>query len=142
MRVYADTSVLVAFFHPADAFAVAVTRWLQGQEAELLWNPILRAEVRHNLRTRRGDYAAPAWSAYRAAETHHFLSLTRERLSDLLEWADELSAQHAGDAKAGTWDFVHVAAALHSQAEIFATCDEAQAQLAGLAGLEVKLFRA
>lgn len=142
MRVYADTSVLLAFFHPADIFALSVTRWVQGQAVEFIWNAILRAEVRHNLRGVQGDYAAAGWRAYRAAEAHCLLSLTRERISDLLEWADELSAKHVGRSKAGTWDFVHVAAALHSAAEMFVTCDEAQAQLAQLAGLEVKLFRA
>jgi hypothetical protein len=30
-----------------------------------------------------------------------------------LEWGDELSARHASNSAAGTWDFVHVAAAQH-----------------------------
>jgi hypothetical protein len=63
-------------------------------------------------------------------------------LSDFLEWGDELSARHAANFAAGTWDFVHVAAAQHARAEGFITCDVAQAQLARVAGLPlVQLFK-
>jgi predicted nucleic acid-binding protein len=58
-----------------------------------------------------------------------------------LEWGDELSARHAQSASAGTWDFVHVAAAQRVRTEMFITCDSAQAELAKVAGLtRVHLF--
>jgi hypothetical protein len=64
-----------------------------------------------------------------------------ERLTDLLEWGDELSARLASRTTAGTWDCVHVAAAQHGRASVFATCDTAQAELARLANLpKVQLF--
>jgi predicted nucleic acid-binding protein len=64
------------------------------------------------------------------------------RLDDLLERGDELSARHARSSPAGTWDFMHVAAAQRSGSAAFITCDAAQAELAGAAGLpHVHLFR-
>lgn len=64
------------------------------------------------------------------------------RLTDMLEWGDELSARYALHATAGTWDFMHVAAAQHTRAKEFLTCDTAQAEVARLANLtQVHLFR-
>jgi hypothetical protein len=96
---------------------------------------VLRIELRHNLRRLSGNYATMAWHAYRASETSRKLRLEIHRLSDLLEWGDELSGRYAQGSRAGTWDFVHVAAAHHTAAEVFLTCDVAQAELARAAGL-------
>jgi hypothetical protein len=99
-------------------------------------------ELRHNLRRLSGKYAASAWHAYRASETSQKLRLEIHRLSDVLERADELSARQAQNCNAGSWDFVHVAAAQHVRAEIFITCDAAQAELVRVAGLpDVYLFK-
>ena len=95
MRIYADTSALIAWFHPADEFAPAVTAWCRERAPEFCWNPLLRIELRHNLRRLSGQYAAVAWHACRASETSLRLRLGLPRLSDLLEWGDELSARHA-----------------------------------------------
>jgi predicted nucleic acid-binding protein len=142
MRIYADTSALIAWFHPADEFAQAVTDWCRNRSPEFSWNLLLRIELRHNLRRLSGRYATLAWHAYRASETSRRLRLEIHRLSDLLEWGDELSARYARNAQAGTWDFVHVAAAQHVRAETFITCDAAQAELARVAGLtQVQLFK-
>jgi predicted nucleic acid-binding protein len=142
MKIYADTSALIAWFHPADEFALTVTDWCRERSPEFSWNPVLRMELRHNLRRLSGMYATPAWHAYRASETSRKLRLGIHRLSDLLERADELSARHALNSHAGAWDFVHVAAAQHVRAEMFITCDAAQAQLARVAGLpHVHLFK-
>jgi predicted nucleic acid-binding protein len=141
MKIYADTSALIAWFNPADEFAPAVTSWCRERAPEFCWNPLLRIELRHNLRRLSGKYAAVAWHAYRAAETSQRLKLEIHRVSDLLEWGDELSARHGADFAAGTWDFVHVAAAQHFRAEMFITCDAAQADLARAAGVPVQLFK-
>jgi predicted nucleic acid-binding protein len=141
MKIYADTSALIAWFNPADEFALAVTSWCRERAPEFCWNPLLRIELRHNLRRLSGKYAAVAWHAYRAAETSQRLKSEVHRLADLLEWGDELSARHAADFAAGTWDFVHVAAAQHFRAEMFITCDAAQAELARVAGVPVQLFK-
>jgi predicted nucleic acid-binding protein len=141
MKIYADTSALIAWFNPADEFAPAVTSWCRERSLEFCWNPFLRLELRHNLRRLSGKYAAVAWHAYRAAETSQRLKSEIHRVSDLLEWGDELSARHAASFVAGTWDFVHVAAAQHFHAESFITCDAAQAELARVAGVPVQLFK-
>jgi predicted nucleic acid-binding protein len=141
MKVYADTSVLVAWFYPADAFARAVTDWQRHDVVEFFWNPILRAELRHNLRRISGTYAGIAWHAYSMAESAGRLQTERYRLAEMLAAGDELSARFAGQTTCGTWDCVHVAAAQLSGAP-FATCDSAQMALATLAGIEdLTLFR-
>ena len=130
MRVYADTSVLIAWFHPADFFAHAVTEWCRERSPEFSWNALLRLELRHNLRRLDSPYAAIAWHAYRSSEQTNRLKLGLQRLNQLLEMGDELSALHATRTSAGTWDCVHVAAAEYEKAEVFVTCDAAQAELA------------
>jgi predicted nucleic acid-binding protein len=142
MKIYADTSALIAWFHPADEFAQAVTDWCRDRSPEFSWNPLLRMELRHNLRRLSGSYAAQAWHAYRASETTRKLRLEIHSLTDLLERGDELSARQAQSCHAGTWDFVHVAAAQYVRAGVFITCDAAQAELARVAGLsQVHLFK-
>ena len=142
MKLYADTSVLIAWFHPADEFAPSVAAWCRSHSPEFCWNPLLRTELRHNLRRLSGEYAATAWHAYRTSESSNRLCMGVHRLNDLLEWGDELSARFASHNAAGTWDFVHVAAAQHARAQTFITCDVAQAELARLAVLPaVHLFK-
>src|ERR1700684_1817661 len=109
MKIYADTSALIAWFHPADKFARMVPDWCRERSPEFSWNPLLRIELRHNLRRLSGKYAASAWYAYRAGESSRKLRLVIHRLTDLWERGDELSARHAQSCHAGTWDFVHVA---------------------------------
>lgn len=141
MTVYADTSVLVAWFHPADVFAQKITDWHRRESVDFCWNPILRAELRHNLRRLTGSYAAIAWHAYSMAEASGRFAASRHRLADLLGLGDELSGRFAGQTTCGTWDCIHVAAAQRSNCEIFITCDPAQAELARLSGISrVQLF--
>jgi predicted nucleic acid-binding protein len=142
MKIYADTSALIAWFHPADEFAEAVTDWCRERTPEFSWNPILRMELRHNLRKLSGKYAAAAWHAYRGSEISRRLRMDSDRLSDVFERADELSARHAQGSRAGTWDVVHIAAAQRTKIEFFVTCDAAQAELASLSGIaHVHLFQ-
>jgi predicted nucleic acid-binding protein len=140
---YADSSVLVAWFHASDEFAPPVTRWVQENVADFIWNPLLRAEVRHNLRRLRSSYARAAWNALRAAERTR-LRFGRVNLLTLFDATDDLSAEKAASIAAGTWDYFHVAAAIQSRADCFATCDELQAELAsasGFGGRKLKLFK-
>ena len=143
MICYADSSFLVAWFHPADQFAVAVTEWARIHVTEFIWNPILRAEVRHNLRRLKSQYSRTAWNAYRASEKTRRLILGRQSLTDLLSAGDDLSTEKATEISAGTWDFVHVAAFLESKAHYFATLDKLQGELAAaiVPKHRVKLFK-
>lgn len=141
MITYADSSVLIAWFHADDEFARPVTQWLREHLTDFLWNPMLRLEVRHNLRRLHSSYARAAWNALRAAEKSR-LRFGREKLHDLMDDADELSANLAVKVPAGSWDFFHVAAAIRQKAEAFATCDKLQAELAKEMKLpQVKLFK-
>lgn len=141
MITYADTSVLVGWFHADDEFAKPVTEWVRENVTDFIWNPLLQLEVRHNLRKLRSPYARSAWNALRAAERNR-LRFGREKLHDLIDDADELSAKYAAQFAASTWDFFHVAAAMRRRAEVFATCDKLQAELARAVNLpDVKLFR-
>ena len=141
MILYADTSVLLAWFHPNDEFAATVTPWIMEHVDKFYWNGILRAELRHNLRKLKSGYEQTAWNAYRATEQSQRLFMVRTRLESLLEDLDELSAKLAPKAEAGTLDFFHIVAALRAGSDYFATCDRAQAEVARLAGLKVKLFK-
>jgi predicted nucleic acid-binding protein len=140
--IYADTSALIAWFHPADPFAARVTAWCRDNAPEFCWNAFLRAELRHNLRRLTGKYAALAWHSYRASEGAKRLQLDLHSAAEFFEWADDLSARHGGLFSVGAWDCLHVAAAQRLRAEVFATCDVAQAELAKAAGLKsIQLFR-
>lgn len=142
MRVYADTSVLVAWFHPPDYFGPAVRHWLATRDVDFIWNPLLRVELRHTLRRLSGSYARVAWDAYRASEAGKRLVLDVRRVHDFLELGDELSASISPANTAGTWDCVHVAAARASGAHAFLTCDAAQAGVASEIRLPVvQLFK-
>ena len=143
MIVYADTSVLIAWFYADDIFAKQVTPWIQEHVTDFVWNSVLRAELRHNLRQLEGGYARAAWNALNAAESTGRLSLGRKSLHQLLNAADELSAEKAKTISAGTWDYFHVAAALIAGVDCFATCDALQAELAEECDgfKEVKLFK-
>jgi predicted nucleic acid-binding protein len=141
---YADSSVLVAWFHADDQFAEQVTNWVRENVTDFIWNPFLRVEVRHNLRKLKMPYARTAWNALRASERSGRLLFGRVRFHDLLEAADELSAEKANAIPAGTWDFLHVAAAIQTKAACFATCDRLQADLAlqcGFVGGKLKYFK-
>jgi len=146
--IYADTSTLFAFFHPRDEFAEAVTVAARKVAPDFVYWSFLRYELRHNVRQTRGDkYGAIAWNALRASErTQARLRWQAElRCESLLDAAEELSAKHALDSKAGSADFLHVAAAhrinLLSGLDEFWTCDAGQAGLASLVGLTVKQFK-
>ena len=102
MICYADSSFLIAWFHPADQFAVEVTDWARECVTDFVWNPILRAEVRHNLRKLNTRYARTAWNAYRAFEKTRRLAIGRQSLADLLGAGDDLSAEKAKQFSAGT----------------------------------------
>ena len=143
MNVYADTSVLIAWFHPDDLFAKQVTPWIREHVTDLFWNSVLRAEVRHNLRQLDSSYSRIAWNALNAAEGMGRLSLSRKSVHQLINAADELSAEKAKAIPAGTWDYFHVAAGLSVGADCFATCDALQAELAeAIDGFsQVKLFK-
>ena len=145
--IYADTSTLVAFFHPRDIFAIMVTEAVRQESPDFIYWPFLRFELRHNLRAVRTDsFGDVAWRALRTAEkTATRLRWQAELTADkMLEAAEELSGERAGDHPCGGAGFLHVAAARRmnsiSELDEFWTCDAAQAELARAVGLKMRLF--
>jgi predicted nucleic acid-binding protein len=135
--VYADSSVLVAWFWPADVNGKAVNKWMLQRSPTLVYNAVHRLEVRHNLRQiKKSSYYAAAWHALRSAEG----SGSRLRgypvdLLGLLQRADQISAQFQGQLECGAIDLIHLAGAIEAGA-LFVTCDAAQAAAARLANTE------
>ncbi len=145
--VYADSSVLFAWFHPHDEFSAVVDAAVQKQFPDFVYWSFLQFELRHNLRLTRVDSDGEvAWRALRAAEkTASRLRWQAELTSDkMLDAAEELSAEKSSKFDCGSADYLHVAAArrLHLLNEIdeFWTCDAAQAALAKAAGLKTRMF--
>src|SRR5579872_5804994 len=97
--VYADSSVLFAWFHPHDEFSAVVDRAVREVSPDFVYWPFLRFELRHNLRLSRADAAGEtAWRALRAAEkTASRLRWQGEVTADkMLDAAEDLSAGESG----------------------------------------------
>ncbi len=146
--IYADTSTLFAYFHPGDSFSETVDAAVAQHSPDFAYWPLLRFELRHNLRRLQSTpHGGVAWRALRAAEN------TSARLrwqSDLatarvIESAEELSAKHGDDIFCGSGDVLHVAAArrlkLLAEFDEFWTCDDLQAKFARACGLKTRLFK-
>ena len=145
--VYADSSVLFAYFHPHDQFSAMVDAAVQKDSPDFVYWSLLRFELRHNLRMSRVDTdGEAAWRALRAAEkTASRLRWQLEVTADkMLDSAEELSADKASKFGCGSADYLHVAAArrlnLLNGIDEFWTCDKAQAELATAVGLKTRLF--
>jgi predicted nucleic acid-binding protein len=145
--VYTDTSVLFAYLHPDDEFSGVVDAAVQKDSPDFVYWVFLRHELRHNLRqSRTNRHGEAAWRALRAAEkTSTRLRWQGELTADkLLDLAENLSAELAGDFDCGSSDYLHVSAArrvnLLSGLDAFWTCDVAQAKLARSIGLKTRLF--
>lgn len=137
MKAYADSSVLLAWFNPKDEHTQAVHKWMASRACDFFWNPALWFEVRHNLRKiPAASHRATAWNAYRAAEKWRARLIPHPfHIEVLLDAADRISASLPPGATAGSWDCLHVAAALRAEADVFLTCDEAQFDVAREASL-------
>ncbi len=149
MLAYADTSALVAYFYPNDIFTIPVMKAAQREAPDFVYWSFLRFELRHVLRMLRGNSDGEiGWRALRAAErTSSRLRWQSELTVDkVLDAAEELSAEKALEADAGSSDILHVVAArrifLISGLDEFWTCDKAQAVLAKLSGLRTRLIEA
>ena len=145
--VYADSSVLFAWFHPHDEFSAVVDRAVRETSPDFVYWPFLRFELRHNVRLSRVDAEGEvAWRALRASEkTASRLRWQSEVTADkMLDAAEDLSAGESNKFHCGSADYLHVAAArrlnLLNGIEEFWTCDVIQAGLAKSAGLKTRLF--
>jgi predicted nucleic acid-binding protein len=145
--IYADTSALFAYLHPRDVFSAVVDAAVQKESPDFVYWPWLRFELRHNLRLARGDaHGETAWRTLRVAEktAARFRWQVELTADQMLDAAEELSAERAAEMNCGGVDVLHVAAArrtsLLSGLEEFWTCDAGQADLARSVGLKTRLF--
>lgn len=145
--VYADSSVLFAYFHPNDEFSSVVDAAVQKSSPDFVYWPFLRFELRHNLRMSRVDSDGEvAWRAFRAAEktSSRLCWQTELTANKMLDAAEELSADKSRKFECGCADYLHVAAArrlkLLNGIDEFWTCDITQAGLAKATGLKTRLF--
>lgn len=144
--VYADTSARFAYLHPRGEFARVVTAAARDAAPDFVYWPLLRFELRHNLRQSRTDrYGEIAWRALRAAErTRNRLRWEDLSCDRVLESADNLSEDCALQTGAGSADLIHVAAARKLAQTLgideYCTCDQAQAAAARKARLTTRLF--
>jgi len=114
--VYADSSVLFAWFHPHDEFSVVVDAAVRKQSPDFVYWQFLRFELRQNLRlTRMDSDGEVAWCALRAAEktAARLLWQTELTADKMLDAAEELSAEKSSQYDCGSADYLHVAAAQH-----------------------------
>jgi predicted nucleic acid-binding protein len=146
LLVYADSSVLFAYFHPRDEFSSLVDAAVQRLSPDFVYWAFLRFELRHNLRLTRVDSDGEvAWRAFRAAEKTSRLHWQAELTADkMLDAAEELSADKSSKFDCGAPDYLHVATArrlnLLNGLDEFWTCDKVQGALAKAAGLKTRLF--
>jgi len=140
--VYADSSVLFAWFYVPDQFNAVVTAWLRDRGADFLSNEVLRLELRHNVRlVRDNPNGETAWQALQVAERSSArLRHDRIDLEKTFAQADALSRRLGQAHPCGAMDVFHVAAALVQEAPLFLTCDVMQADVARAAGLKVHDF--
>ena len=140
--VYADSSVLFAWFYVPDQFNAVVTSWLQNRGADFLSNEVLRLELRHNIRLVRGSPdGETAWQALQVAERSAArLRHDRIDLERTFAQADALSRRLSQAHPCGAMDVFHVAAALAQDAPLLLTCDAIQADFARAAALKVHDF--
>ena len=112
--VYADSSALFACLHPSDEFSALLDAAVRRESPDFVYWAFLRFELRHNLRWARVDTAGEAaWRALRAAEQTHARLRWQPELTanNMLDAADELSAENSGKIECGSGDYLHVAAA-------------------------------
>jgi predicted nucleic acid-binding protein len=141
--VYADTSFLVSLY-VQDANTVRAVAAMEAGAAPLFFTPLIRHELRNALRL--CVFRRQITSAQRESALHDLEADTGAGVLHLapVDWpkafahAETLGRRHSEALGTRGMDLLHVACALALRAGRFATFDDRQRQLAGLAGLEVE----
>ena len=149
MIAFPDTSFLCAIYRKQDNSQIAAAH--AGTMKEPLpvtallayeFRQSLRLQVwRHSHHPREGMPLADAQAAlnqFEADLANGVAVLTPCNFQDVLRRADELSARHTISGGHRSFDLLHVATALHLDAEEFLTFDANQRKLAGAEKLKVK----
>lgn len=144
MRVFADSSFLVAAFTPSDDHNRKAWRWWQNNEATLLISSLAYFEAENVIR-RIGvnhEELRPEMSegliGLKMAVAQGLISCQHLPTRRLIPQASRLSSHHTVKQTFGAMDILHVAAAQLLQADTFLTFDDRQGMLAQAEGM--KLF--
>ena len=149
MIAFPDTSFLCAIYRRQDNSQMAAAHAATMKEplpvTALLayeFRQSLRLQVwRHSHNPREGMPLADAQAAlnqFEADLANGVAVLTPCNFQDVLRRADELSARHTISGGHRSFDVLHVATALHLDAEEFLTFDANQRKLASAEKLKVK----
>lgn len=141
MKIYFDTSCLVALYVPNDHTAAALRHRLRAGRQPILFTPLHRLELRTTVRQ------CAYGGLIKESDARRILRHVEEDLDDgtlihePLDWTESLrQAEAVAERLAWTkpcrsLDLWHVAVALEIQAGIFLTFDKDQFALAQAAGL-------
>jgi predicted nucleic acid-binding protein len=142
MRVYADTSFLVAAYTP-EPESRRVLAWLQTASHPLPFTPLHRLELRNAIRLRvfRGEITPVQRQEVFQEIESDLADAVLEHIAvpwvDALREAETLAASHAEKLGVRSMDILHVGLAVTLRASDFFTFDIRQAALAKAAGLDV-----
>ncbi|MGH8248597.1 MAG: type II toxin-antitoxin system VapC family toxin [Gammaproteobacteria bacterium] len=149
MTAYPDTSFLCALYRPQDNSPDAAAHF-KGMTEPLHVTSLLLYEFRQSLRFQVWRHTHDSKTGFPEADCDQALADLRSDLDSgavviaAADWADvhhtaeRLSAAHTKAEGHRALDTLHVATALHLEAEEFLTFDERQRRLALAEGLAVK----
>lgn len=149
MIAFPDTSFLCAIYRRQDNSPAAAAHF-KAMKEPLHLSSLLLYEFRQSVRFQAWLHARDKTRGYPQADADQALADLQTDLDTgavvlvAAEWADvhsraeELSKRHTAAGGHRSLDVLHVATALHLEAEQFLTFDANQRKLAAAAGLKVK----
>ena len=145
MRIYPDTSFLVALRYFRDKHHEAATRYFETNQEEIfLWSPWHRVEVANTIRQflvgdspriSQGEARSIIHSLEQEVRFGYFLHMEAD-WRDVLRTANELSIEQGDSIKCRSADLLHIAYAKEIAAELFISFDQDQVDFAKAVGLD------
>lgn len=144
MKIYADSSFIVALYLPQTSTTKAITLMAHYKQA-LPFIPWHRLEVRNAIRLAvYQKVIEPAQAKQQLKQVDQDLKEATVLIHQNVDWTDvlrraeRLGASHNESIGCRSADLFHVAAALELERDVFLTLDARQATMARAAGLTVK----
>ena len=141
MPAYADTSFILALYHP-DSFAADASAYMARHTEPLILTAIQDIEVRNTSRLRVAHQRSSSEEVFRAlAYFDRDISdgiYTRGELEwrDVFRMSERISQKYTERGAHRFVDLMHIACALKSKAKLFLSFDKRQASLAKSLGLK------
>jgi predicted nucleic acid-binding protein len=145
MKIYADTSFLVAAYSP-EPETMRVLAWLQRARQPLPFTPLHRLELKNAIRLRvfraeiTPDQRKQAFDEIESDLAGAVLEHVAVPWTDTLREAETLASAHGEKLGVRSLDLLHVGLALALRAAEFFSLDDRQTGLAEAAGLIVNRF--